>query len=535
MSRAAVVAVVVLAAAACGDSARRQAIVAALQSVLSGEPPTGVAAAVWKDAAAFYQGRAHAPAWVDDDGPSRRALAALDVLRRARDHGLAPERYDERGLTTAIEALRKQDDRAGDDAQARALATLDLRVTTALLSAGRDVALGTTLNDKRQATTRRAAPDFATQLAERADGDLQAWFDTLRPRHAAYAALQKALVDLHAENEKGGWSVVPGGTWKAGTSHPSVAALRRRLIASGDLAGPRSAEADVPVIYDDTVVAAVRSFQERNGLNPTGLVDQATLVELNTPIDTRIRQVERNLDRWRRLPDDLGSPHLLVNIPQYHVFAREGDRVLWSMKVIVGTPENPTPIFSDEMETVVFSPYWNIPDTIVAGETAPAVARDSGYLAKNQIEILRRGKGGAQKVDPSDVDWDDPAALKELAFRQKPGAHNALGHVKFLFPNDYDVYLHDTPADNLFSRTGRAFSHGCVRVENPEALAKYVLRDDPKWDEATIRQAMYSGEEEHVKLSRPLPVHLTYFTASVDQHGRLAFFKDIYGLDGKRP
>jgi murein L,D-transpeptidase YcbB/YkuD len=180
---------------------------------------------------------------------------------------------------------------------------------------------------------------------------------------------------------------------------------------------------------------------------------------------------------------------------------------------------------------VVFSPYWNIPDSIVEGETAPAVARDPAYLAKNNIEILDTGKGGATPVDFASVNWDDPAQLKHLAFRQRPGASNALGHVKFLFPNEFDVYLHDTPADALFARPGRAFSHGCVRVEEPEALAKYVLRGDPDWDDAKILEAMNAGVEKSVKLQEKIPVHIVYFTAWVDENGGLHFQPDVYHYD----
>jgi murein L,D-transpeptidase YcbB/YkuD len=231
------------------------------------------------------------------------------------------------------------------------------------------------------------------------------------------------------------------------------------------------------------------------------------------------------------MPDDLGARHFIVNIPFYHVTARENGKAVKDIRVVVGKPANKTPIFSAEMETVVFSPYWNIPDSIVEGETAPAMAKDPRYLARNNMEILRVGAGGATVVNPSDVNWDDPQELKQLAFRQRPGPGNALGHVKFLFPNPYNVYLHDTPADRLFERPGRAFSHGCIRVEEPEALAKYVLRDDPTWTEPRILAAMHSGDEQHVKLKAPIPVHIVYFTAWVDDRGGLHFQPDIYGYD----
>jgi murein L,D-transpeptidase YcbB/YkuD len=230
------------------------------------------------------------------------------------------------------------------------------------------------------------------------------------------------------------------------------------------------------------------------------------------------------------MPDDLGDRHLFVNIPYFHLIARENGKPVMDIRVVVGKPGNETPVFSDEMESVVFSPYWNIPDSIKQGETAPAVMRDPDYLERNNIEVLR----GSRRVDVSSIDWSDPAELRELAVRQRPGANNALGHVKFLFPNDFDVYLHDTPADSLFERRGRAFSHGCVRVEEPEVLAKYILRGYQEWDEPRIIEAMHAGNERHVKLTETIPVHLAYFTAWVDENGGLHFQPDVYGYDVKQ-
>jgi murein L,D-transpeptidase YcbB/YkuD len=246
-------------------------------------------------------------------------------------------------------------------------------------------------------------------------------------------------------------------------------------------------------------------------------------------------QIALNLERWRWMPDELGTRYIMVNIPSFHLEAHEAGQPTLQMKVVVGKPENKTPIFSDTMTTTVFSPYWNVPDSIVEGETAPAAARDPGFLERNNIEILRLSKSGAMPIDPDTVDWDDPDELKALAFRQRPGAKNALGHVKFLFPNPYDVYLHDTPADALFARPGRAFSHGCVRVEQPEALAKWVLKDAPEWTDDRILQAMHAGEEQHVKLEQEIPVHIVYFTAWADDAGSVRLVPDVYGYDAIQP
>ena len=241
-----------------------------------------------------------------------------------------------------------------------------------------------------------------------------------------------------------------------------------------------------------------------------------------------------NMERWRWMPDDLGARHLLVNIPALHMAAREEGRTVLDMKVIVGALEHQTPIFSGDMNTVVFSPYWNIPDSIAEGETVPAIVRDPSYLTRNDMEILRVSKSGVETVDPSNVDWDDPEELKSLSFRQRPGAGNALGHVKFLFPNKYDVYLHDTPADSLFNRQGRALSHGCIRLEQPEKLAAYVLRDRTEWDAESIEAAMHAGTEKHVKIDPSIPVHLVYFTVWPNVQGGVDSWTDIYGFDSKQ-
>jgi murein L,D-transpeptidase YcbB/YkuD len=246
------------------------------------------------------------------------------------------------------------------------------------------------------------------------------------------------------------------------------------------------------------------------------------------------RLIALNMDRWRWLPDELGDSHILVNVPAFHMAARENGRAVLDMKVVVGTTDHATPIFSGNMKTIVFSPYWNVPDSIAEDETAPAAARDPQYLSRNNIEILRISGGKTEIVDPSDVDWDDPDDRKALSFRQRPGADNALGHVKFLFPNKHDVYLHDTPADALFARAGRALSHGCVRLEQPAELASYVLRDRPEWNDERIREAMHAGTEKHVALEDEIPVHIVYFTVWPNDAGGVDTWADLYGFDAKQ-
>jgi murein L,D-transpeptidase YcbB/YkuD len=242
-------------------------------------------------------------------------------------------------------------------------------------------------------------------------------------------------------------------------------------------------------------------------------------------------QIKMNMERWRWAPHDLGGRYILINVPAYVMQVMEGDRPALSMRVIVGQPTHQTPLFSDEMTYVVFSPYWNIPPDILRDETLPRLARDPGFLNRNNIEVVgTTGEGDA--VDASSIDWSDAAATRGLLFRQRPGDDNALGLVKFIFPNHFNVYLHDTPSDKLFFKDKRALSHGCIRVEDPMALAKYVMRDQPQWDEARITSAMHAGREQTAKLKTTLPVHIGYWTAWVEPDGKtVTYTGDPYGID----
>jgi murein L,D-transpeptidase YcbB/YkuD len=433
--------------AGCGTADDTERVAESIGEVLAGKAPPHISADAWKDTHEFYSRRQHAPAWMLKDQPMR-ADAAIAMLGRAREHGLDPADYDEhdiirlRSLPTSEDAPKR-----GSEEGARELAQADVRITAALLTLGRDVAIGRT-NPERidpRWKAHRQAPDLVGTLTSAVDDGVTTWLDTIKPRHAQYAALQKALTD--------------------------------------------------------------------------------------PPMTQRSEQIALNLERWRWMPDDLGTRYIVVNVPSFHLEAHENDQTVLQMKVVVGKPDHKTPVFSDQMTTTVFSPYWNVPDSIVEGETAPAAARDPGFLTRNNIEILRLSKTGVMPVDPSAVDWDNPEELKALAFRQKPGASNALGHVKFLFPNPYDVYLHDTPADALFARPGRAFSHGCIRVEEPEALARWVLKDAPEWTDEKIVEAMHAGEEQQVKLKHTIPVHIAYFTAWADDAGSVRLVPDVYDYD----
>jgi murein L,D-transpeptidase YcbB/YkuD len=242
-------------------------------------------------------------------------------------------------------------------------------------------------------------------------------------------------------------------------------------------------------------------------------------------------KIRMNLERWRWMPRELGDRHILINVPSYEMQVVEGDKPVLAMRVIVGAPDTPTPLFSDRMTYLVFSPYWNIPESILREETLPRLVEDPEFLSRNNIEVVDTS---GEVLDASGVDWSQVESTEGLRFRQAPGSDNALGLVKFIFPNHFNVYLHDTPTDSLFNRDKRTLSHGCIRIENPVALAEYVLQDKAQWTPERIRSAMESRREQTVKVKKPIPVHIGYWTAWVDDDGSVKYFDDPYGLDRRQ-
>lgn len=516
------------------------------------------------DVVAFYQQRGIAPVWLDGDKPAAIAEHAIEALAAADNHALRPDDYEHQALSQERQWLAEGEKNQNKTVRRQELARFELRLTTALLSLGRDAAIGRT--DPRRIDQRwkrqRELPDLPAALEKTiAEKALPQWVDRVGPVHPEYARLRKAWAALRPHRESK-WTRVQNVTLRPGQSHATVIMLRYRLVASGELsseavrqpdgapatAGAAKAAAEKAgaaakrpapdprlARYDPQVVNAVRQFQEHHGLKPTGIVDARTVAALNVPISQRVAQVALNLERWRWMPDDLGARHIRVNIPRFYVEAYENGRPVLSIRAIVGKEGDETPIFSESMTHVVFSPYWNIPPAIVADETLPAAERDPDYLERNNIEVVRVSGSETEVIDPADLDWSDQETMKGVAFRQRPGSENALGFVKFMFPNPFNVYIHDTPADSLFQRLGRTLSHGCVRIEDPVGFAAYVLRDQPQWTRDAIMEAMHAGDEKHVRLSAPIPVHIVYFTAWADEQGGLHFRDDVYGFDaGKK-
>lgn len=345
-------------------------------------------------------------------------------------------------------------------------------------------------------------------LISRKGSDAEVW----EPVSPMYQALKKKLIQYNAIAEQGGWQVLPVDnkkSYKPGEYATLIPVIRQRLMLSGE-----KGASDTSARYDSTLVAAVKQAQRSFGLKDDGVIGKALLTELNVPVKNRIEQMLVNLERMRWLPEQAAPDRIVANIPEFVLHVYEQNKKAFDMNIVVGKEGTSTVIFNDQLKYIVFSPYWNVPRSIVKNEIYPAMKRNSGYLAKHNMESTEMS-GGLPIV------------------RQKPGGSNSLGHVKFLFPNNYNIYFHDTPSKGLFSRDKRAFSHGCIRLAEPEKMANYLLRNDTSWTPEKIKEAMGLSKEKWVTLKQPIPVFISYFTAWVDEDGLLNFREDIYGHDKK--
>jgi murein L,D-transpeptidase YcbB/YkuD len=335
--------------------------------------------------------------------------------------------------------------------------------------------------------------------------------DLKRPVNRQYGLLRKFLQNYSELEEKGNWFEIKSSSkpLRPGDSSELVLQIKQRLIELGDLQINNATH-----LFDDDLRIAVISFQYRHGLKDDGIIGKTTIAEMNVPYKERIKQLLVNMERSRWVPVSLNSDYLVVNIPEFKLHVNSGDKLLWSCNIVVGKPIHKTAIFSGELKYVVFSPYWNVPRSIVVNELLKDMRKNPNYLAKHNMEITGYRDG-----------------IPEI--RQKPGPSNSLGQVKFLFPNSYNMYLHDTPAKSLFNEPIRAFSHGCMRVQEPFKLAQFLLRNDPSWNDEKINAAMNAGKERSVTLSERVPVFIVYFTAFVDRDGKINFRKDIYERDNR--
>lgn len=480
----------------------------------------------------FYERRAYVPAWCNSRGLQPQVDTLINSIRLADQEALRPNDYHLAKIAAIVESVQQQlaENKALDPRQ---LVDLDLLLTDAFLIYGSHLLAGKinpeTIDSEWFANRREI--DLAAHLQTALEkNQIKEALRSLLPPQPGYARLRQALARYRDLATNGGWPSVPDGPkLQKGDRGERALALRQRLIAAGDL---DPAAGDSLDLFDEVVEEALRKFQRRHGLEADGVVGATTFANLNVPVEERLRQVVLNMERWRWLPQDLGPRHILVNIANFELDVFESDQIVLAMRVMVGKDYRRTPVFSDRMNYLVLCPYWHVTRNIAVNDKLPLIRKDAGYLTKQNMKLFRGWGADTKEIDPTTIDWSQITARNfSYRLRQDPGPINALGRVKFMFPNSFNVYLHDTPSRELFAKTERAFSSGCIRVEKPVDLAEYVLRGDPQWTRANIETAIKKWEEQTVRLPEPIPVHLLYWTAWANEDGSINFRRDIYGRD----
>jgi murein L,D-transpeptidase YcbB/YkuD len=470
-----------------------------------------------------YARRDHAPAW---DRPTQ-IDELLSLLTESGDDGLDPADY----FVDELVALRRE---AAETGSPQAAADLDILLTEALAHYGYHQAFGKVDNRRFDPNInfRRGlseGEDPAETIQQAIDSpSIRAFLADEFPRGPVYVLLRDALSTYRDIAERGGWGeVAPGPTMKEGESGPRAAQLRRRLAMTGDLPDGASPDGDD---FDAQLVAGVRSFQERHALDVDGAVGPATLEAINVPVEQRIDQLRLSLERLRWVREEIVDKFVAVNIAGFRVFFARGQKIEWATRAMVGKTYRQTPVFRGDIRYLEMNPTWTIPPGILRNDTLPAIKRDPNYLANKNISVIDRD---GRKVDPATVDWNQYTKGVPYTLRQEPGPNNALGTIKFIFPNEHFVFLHDTPSRALFGRSERAFSSGCIRVQDPLRLAELLLDEPDKWNRESLQSKIDGKQTERIYLDDPVAVLILYLTASVEVDGRVRFLKDVYSRDAR--
>ena len=465
--------------------------------------------------------------WVDENGLNDRAKSVIEEIGKADEYGLRPSDYK----------LPKVDEESAD---AKSLADAEIKISFAVLGYARDARGG-------RITPQRVSPNLDPELvlpnpmevieSISFRSDPAAYLRSFQPDQPQFEALRKALIAARGGNPDPDVVRIPDGpTLKLGVDDEQVALLRKRLDIPVEDGGKET-------VFDASVHAAVQHFQESRGVLPDGHVGPSTRRLLNqqhqqaaSPAKTRL--ILLNMERWRWLPHDLGEFYVNVNIPEFMVRVMGDGKLVHTARVVVGKPDKQTPVISDEMQEIVFNPYWNVPNSIKTEEIRPFLREEGGWFggggwntAVLERHNLRINIGG-REVDPSRIDWNR-IDIRSLNIYQPPGPDNVLGNVKFVFPNKHDVYMHDTTQKSLFAKTVRAESHGCMRVQNPDQLALTLLKQDQGWSAGRIASAIQGGPDQHIALRQRIPVYITYFTLWVNNDGSISTFGDLYGHDSR--
>ncbi len=474
----------------------------------------------------FYKGRNYQPAW-SRDGRLMQADILIRAVEEASGDGLTPDYYHIGLIKSLVDKAEKK------LLEPVRIADLDILLTDAFLTLGCHLSGGCVnpVTIESEWFAKRGNIDVSSVLEQALRKKrIREALMKLRPGQDSYARLRQALAWYRELLSKDEWPRVSNGPLlKKKSASDRVVELRKRLAASGDL---EADEARGRRLFDEKLEQAAIIFQKRHGLKADGIVGSVTLSALNVPLKQRIRQIELNMERLRWI---LGNPEqrsIVVNIADFKLAVIEDGKSILSMKVMVGKPYQRTPVFTANMTYLVINPSWNIPDSIARDEILKKIRKDPHYLVKQNIKVLRGWGSREEEINPETINWSVVTAdTLKYRFRQEPGPLNPLGRIKFMLPNRFDVYLHDTPSRRLFSENVRTFSHGCTRVEKPIDLAEYVLQHAPGWTREKLLSAIEKGAEQKVMIPDPLNVHFLYLTAWVDERGLLQFRNDIYGRD----
>ncbi len=464
----------------------------------------------------LYGERYFEPIWLSQDAAGKVTFSPaadkiITLFKNAEAEGLRPSDY----LTPDIDLTRVSGDGAALAALETAFSRATMRYANHLHNGRIKPQTVSELLDIAPKPIDEAA--LMERLARSSDPG--AILAELEPKHPEFLALKSALANFKATAASRPTPIADGAVLRPGNSDARLPSIRARLELT----------AGTSTLYDEATVAAVKTFQERQGLEVDGVIGPATVAALNGGTATRREDIVANMERWRWMPSELGQFNVFVNIPEFRLWIQRGGQTEYTTRVVVGTTKNQTPVFSDNIRHVVVNPYWNVPSSIIKGEIAPAVLRNPGYIDNQNMDLLYNGT----PVSPWQVDWSQVSTTNfPFRVRQRPGSGNALGQIKFLFPNKHDVYLHDTPSKSLFSRSYRAFSHGCVRVQNPMEFADALMANEPNISRASL-EAMFGPTERWVNPQTRIPVHLAYFTVRADTDGTLRSYGDVYGHNEK--
>ena len=482
--------------------------------------------------ATFYQAGGYALAWTISGHPTPQATAMIEVFKEANTKGLDPEAYDTSRWAARLAKLAP----AAPPPTPADLVHFDLAMTVCAMRYLSDLRIGRVNPHHARFGVEIGGKSYdladflRTQIVPAVD--LPTVMAEVEPPYAGYSRAETSLAayeKLAAQGDGPPLPMPPKGI-RPGSNFPAVSQLAVRLRQLGDLAPGSDIDAG-DARYSGDIVDAVKHFQQRHGLDPDGVVGKSTIASLNTPLSHRVQELQYTLERYRWIPLAFGQPPIIVNLPEFILRTmRRQPAPFLTMRVVVGKAyRKQTPVFAGNMQYVIFRPYWNVPPSIQQAELVPKLRHDRSYLATHDFEVV----DGEDVVTDGTVSDDvfDQLRAGRLSIRQKPGPKNSLGLVKFIFPNSYNVYLHSTPVPQLFSRARRDFSHGCIRVQDPLALAVWVLRDDPEWNEEKIVAAMNGDQTIQVNLHKPIPVLIIYSTAVVEPDGEVRFFDDIYHYD----